>query len=132
MSKTAFVFIPTLGCLDPVLAEFSFVLAIGIARHHLNVLHAVGIGLEAHLLLLMAMRVVAEAHRLLLAWRERLNKSAAGLESRSTWDERWGRCLDARHELGDSRFEWVSLGAEGALQGGKGDLLAIGWARGGT
>ena len=88
--KTAFVFIPALSCLNPVLAKFSFVLAIRVARHHLNVLHAVWERLEAHLLLLTAVRVVAEAHWLLLAWRERLDEIAAGLESRSTWDERWG------------------------------------------
>ena len=115
VSKTAFIFVPALSCLDPVLAKLSFVLAIRVARHwhHLSVLHAIGERLEAHLLLIRVARLAVEAHRLLLARREILY--VCWLECRSTWDERRCRCLDARDEFADCWFEWIHLSAKGVL-----------------
>ena len=114
MSKTAIVFIAAFGSLNPVLAKLGFPLAVSVAWHwgHLNVLHAIRALLEAGVLVRGATRLIEEAHRLLLwreSWRER---RTSRLESGARRDKGRSRCLDAGHELAESRREWVSLGAE--------------------
>lgn len=58
VGEAAFILIPALCCLDPVLAEFSLVLAICVALEHLVVVLMASLGLEAALSITIGILIV--------------------------------------------------------------------------